>query len=475
MKPVTRGFLFLALYSFLFFTACGNLPSNHQPQFADSETWYGAYLGGQRVGYMRQKTSQTDEGGLWIYSENFISAKSLGKPVSMRMIETLETTPDLKPKTYFQKIDAGLGNPYYVRGKRLGSEFRLEVESDGKIIKNKSFDVADELTFPQLADLLIRTEDMAVGKHWIFKVINPADFLPIRIDIRVDQATAIVVAGVLKRVLQVSATMGAVEMVSYVDTEQRDPYKIDVPSLGMSYVMEDKQTATQAIPEADHVDFALFSAVIPTGGIPPPNAPTHLRVRLTGANLDGLDLSGNYQQIVTRTSLETVLDIQSPDLSKVGDIPSTEPTKLDTLMITPTLQALALRLKQATPIEFSRGAMRWMQENIRQVPTSIVPTPSEVLELKQGDCNEFSALFHALANAAGFKSKISSGLVYMDGRYFYHSWNEIKSGKVWIPIDPIFNEIPASTKHIKLIEGDFSASWKLAGLIRNLQIQILPD
>lgn len=460
----------------LSWAACGTPESTVQAPVGESETWYGAYLGGQKIGYLRKKVSKTPDGGVRLYSENFISAKSLDRPISLRTIETLEASVEFVPERYFQKIDAGAGPPSTVRGKRTGGRFDIRVESGGRRIKEKSFAIGD-LTFPQLADQLVRAEELAVGKSWTFPIINPVDFLPMRITISVDKAVPQFYKGELKNALRVTAKLGAIEFVSYVDTLQPEPFRIEWPSMGLEYILEDKKTAEQiSRAEPAELDLAYFAAVVPTGGTLPPDAAGRVRVRLQGAAFDDLTLEGDFQRVQQSTKKMRLIEISQPDRNSLDDSPPMATSEVDTEPVTPEILQLAATFSQPGPLAFSRAAIDWMQANIRQVPTSFVPSAADVLDLRQGDCNEFSALFHALCAAAGFPCKIISGVVYMDGKYFYHSWNEIRAGGRWVPVDPILNEIPASPKHIKLIESNFvSASWRLAGCLRTLKIEILPN
>jgi hypothetical protein len=96
-----------------------------------------------------------------------------------------------------------------------------------------------------------------------------------------------------------------------------------------------------------------------------------------------------------------------------------------------------------------------------------------------GPIGEVGSLAHArlyasLARAAGIPTKLVSGLVYVpDEGFLYHSWAESYVGK-WIPVDPLFGEIPANATHLKLVEGDSEeAMVKLSKFIGNIQAKVL--
>ncbi len=446
------------------------------PLPGESETWYGAYIEDQRVGYVRRVTGKTADGGVRLYTESFISARALDRPISVRSITTLEATSDWKPIRYFEKIESRTTKPFVVRGERQGDKFHIEMFVGGAPFKERTFDL-NELTFPQLVDNLIRLEDLAVGKEWSFVIPNPADFLPVRMTIRVEKLTEITVRGVPKKVFQVVSRLGAVEEISYIDSAQPEPYRIEIPAMELVCVLEDKKTAEQISEmEPADIDLIYFSSVVPSHGGTIPDTANHVRVRLSGVSFEGLHLAGDYQKADRGKPDGLTLDIRRPNRSILNRPPAAAApgrTPLDTAALTPAVRQLAEKLRRRSPLEFTQEAFQWMQQNIRKEITPMVSNAADVLDLKQGDCTEFAALFHALATADDFPCKIVSGVMYVDGQYFYHSWNEILAGDEWVPVDPSNTEIPASPKHIKLIEGDLLSSWPLLQCLRKLQIDIL--
>jgi len=129
-------------------------------------------------------------------------------------------------------------------------------------------------------------------------------------------------------------------------------------------------------------------------------------------------------------------------------------------------------------IEEVRLLCDWTYKNIDKQNKASVPSALEVLDSLIGDCNEHSTLLCALLRARGFPSRLAMGIVYNDGRFYYHAWNEVylsnKNVKnIWLPIDSIWNQIPVDATHIKLASGDISDSLALMSIIGRLQIRII--
>ena len=114
----------------------------------------------------------------------------------------------------------------------------------------------------------------------------------------------------------------------------------------------------------------------------------------------------------------------------------------------------------------------WVYQNLDKRPTLSVPNALTVYTQRAGDCNEHSVLFAALARAAGIPTRITSGLLYTKGRFFYHAWNEVDVGE-WVAVDPLLNQVPADPTHIRLVVGELDRQVQLVQIIGRLDIRVL--
>ena len=122
----------------------------------------------------------------------------------------------------------------------------------------------------------------------------------------------------------------------------------------------------------------------------------------------------------------------------------------------------------------------WVHGYLIKAPTLSVPNALEVLRLGQGDCNEHTALYVALARIAGIPSRIAAGVVYSDamgenGGFYYHAWPEVYLGEVhgWVPVDPTFGQFPADASHVKLVEGDLDKQVEIMGVMGRLGFKMV--
>ncbi len=94
---------------------------------------------------------------------------------------------------------------------------------------------------------------------------------------------------------------------------------------------------------------------------------------------------------------------------------------------------------------------RWIVSNIIYNYSSTMMSQSidaiTTLELKMGICTGYANLFAALARASGLETKAITGKARIDGKKYYHQWNEVKIDGVWYFIDTTWNAVRGSLKY----------------------------
>jgi transglutaminase-like putative cysteine protease len=124
------------------------------------------------------------------------------------------------------------------------------------------------------------------------------------------------------------------------------------------------------------------------------------------------------------------------------------------------------------PVTVARRLMTWVHRNVNKRPVVTVPSASEVLKTKVGDCNEHSVLLTAMLRASGIPARLCVGLVYLKGSFFYHAWTEGYMGE-WITMDATLNQMPVDVTHIKMVEGGLDMQVEIIGLIGKLKLEVI--
>ncbi|HEV2670439.1 MAG TPA: transglutaminase-like domain-containing protein [Gemmatimonadales bacterium] len=136
-------------------------------------------------------------------------------------------------------------------------------------------------------------------------------------------------------------------------------------------------------------------------------------------------------------------------------------------------QARQLIQRERSPARVAALLTHWVHSSVRRaIPHGSAPSAVHVLEQHSGDCNEFTTLYVALARSAGLPARTVSGLLYVNGRFYYHAWPEIYLND-WIPVDPMFDQFPADAAHIPIAVGGLARQVELIPLIGRLKLEVL--
>lgn len=138
----------------------------------------------------------------------------------------------------------------------------------------------------------------------------------------------------------------------------------------------------------------------------------------------------------------------------------------------PVFDGLLERLKAP------KGSSRW--ELTRRVTTFVFDwiedkdysvgfaSAQEVARNGRGDCTEHGVLAIALLRRLGVPCRAVTGWAALDNTLGLHFWVEVKLGNRWIPIDPTFDQAPASAFRMKLSTSNLadlgSLGWEDAAM-----------
>ena len=105
--------------------------------------------------------------------------------------------------------------------------------------------------------------------------------------------------------------------------------------------------------------------------------------------------------------------------------------------------------------------------------TNVNSTLNEVLQKRQGVCQDFTHLFCALARLNGIPTRYVSGYLHQGNGYFgdsqMHAWAEAYIPNIgWVGFDPT-NNLLANSNHIKVAHGkDFKDCSALKGIVYSI-------
>lgn len=227
----------------------------------------------------------------------------------------------------------------------------------------------------------------------------------------------------------------------------------------------------------------LEGTAIAAGEMPGRNGPASVRLRLTGVALGGFDLHGGRQRLlgdtvrVTREparALEADWSLAAPPAGfrqRFEGLLRSEPL----LQVTNRdITALAVRIagNERDPRLVAERINRWVHDSLVKAVTMSVPNAVQVLRARRGDAGQHAQLFTALARSAGIPTRISTGLVHIDGRFYHHAWPEVWL-RDWVAVDPTFGQFPAGAAQLRFASGALARQPELQRLLANLRIEVL--
>ena len=287
---------------------------------------------------------------------------------------------------------------------------------------------------------------------------------------------------------KIAEEFGGIRVESWVDEDGRI---LEASSaLGFSMRKTEYEIARQAQEDSRLVssspidgDVILSTAVQSNVDFADVTEYDEIRFRLTGVDLEGFQLDGGRQSlrgdtlVISRENWDRVEPSYRLPYAFMDLRASLEPE--------PLIQSDDERIVQAAR-RIARDRSEWTQDPkrvARQLTQAVygmldkeitfsVPNAVQVLETLQGDCNEHTVLYVAMARALGLPARTAVGLVYVNGAFFYHAWPEVWLDE-WVAVDPTFGQYPADASHIRFVIGGLAQQVEIVRLIGNLDIEVV--
>jgi len=446
-------------------------------EMEDKERWMGIYLKGEKIGYAH--ISKRREGDGYRFRERV--SMRLGVMGVTQRVETVTDailSNDYLLRSFNFRMASGITS-LEIRGEVKGKRMRLTISTEGDR-REEEIPLRDE---PYMSLGLIERfvkDGLKPGKGFRALLFDPSTMSQQEIEVEVEGKERIRAGGGEHDAYRLKTTFKGIRLLSWVD-ESGETIKEESP-LGLVLIKESERDAI-GIGEASGVDIVTETVIFPNITLKEPERITYLKLRLKDVPLQGFSLSGGRQVLNG-----DVLEIRKEDLNQISNIgfkiSSSELRRTELrgfLSATSLIQSNDPKIiekakeiigEERDGIKATRLLMEWVYRNIKKMPTLSIPNALEVLRVRQGDCNEHTTLFTALARSTGIPTKIDIGLVYSKGGFYYHAWPEVYIGE-WVSLDPTLNQFPADGTHIRFLEGDLDKQVEILRIVGRLSIEVL--
>lgn len=461
--------------------------------------FYAVMQGDRQVGFA---SSTVDTSTSMIEQRDYLVADiPVGGTVQRTTARTNVTlTRTLRVRSFEFQLEAAR-SPVQVRGTVSGDTVMHVVIGTGAAADTQRIPLGGPILLPTLAPLAVALEARPeIGKSYVLPIFDPAAMRPgdVRIEVRAESLFVVNDSSVFDSTAgrwrgALPDTVRAWQIVSqggsgiggWVDQNgrlvassqfgfrlERRPYEVAFENWRRDGGAAPPVPETRPARDRDVLETTAIAANRRLRG-----TIAELRVRLAGAPLGGFELDGGRQRLAGDTLIIRRESAEALSPRYIAGDESTKPlTRPEPFLEVshPEIVARAQRIAAGTrdPRLIALRINRWVHDSLRKEITVGIPSALHVLHTRAGDCNEHAQLYVALARAAGVPARVAAGLAYVDGRFYYHAWPEVRL-RTWVAVDPTFGQFPADAAHLRFTTGGFSRQVELLRLIGNLGIDVI--
>ncbi len=445
----------------------------HAQTQGDRETWLNIFQQGQKIGYAHRQMNRTDA-GYRIRESVFMRITTMGMVQDIRY----RTEGNLHPDFTLSHFDFDLQSSLF-HFKALGvvKERTLTLVTNTSGSEQKiEIPLEKDVHLPIGILEAMNAEDLRPGDYRVFQVFDPTTGAQRPVKIVMLAEETIPIMGRQEKAKKVSVDLMGVSQFAWIG---RDGAALkEEGSLGIKLEQVTREEALQKIALIPNTDLAEVASIPADRDLPAVDRLTELRLTLGGIEEGDLFLNGGRQSF--KDKVLTVRRESTSNLSfqKLGEkFPEVVKTYLEPTPLIqsdhPEIQAKAKEIvSQAdSAVVKAHKLNEWINKTIQKKPVISVPNALETLRNRVGDCNEHAVLYAALARAAGIPAQVEAGLVYQNGRFYYHAWNVVYLG-TWITADSLMGQLPADVTHIRFVRGA-ERQIDLIRMIGKVRLEIL--
>ncbi|MBI5968223.1 MAG: transglutaminase domain-containing protein [Deltaproteobacteria bacterium] len=444
------------------------------------EEWWGIYWKGEKIGYaVTIQQQQTEK--VSVKEKVWLKLSVLGTPQNIEQTLEYQTNQNLILESFDFNLKSGLLHF------RLAGRVEDSPAGAGQRLTLRSYSAGkerqQEIILPEVPYILGQTklyflaQGLAKGKKYRIPAFDPSTLSRAEMTAEVEGTEHLNIGGEEKELFRVREEFRGIVVKSWMD-RSGEIWKEESPG-GLVLLRESKNAARhQNWSRGKIVDLIALTAIPVKGEIENPRAASYLRAKILSPALGDLKIQGGRQ---LRIGNEVIIRKEEfpPKPSAHKILP--ERDRQEALRSTPFIQTDDPEIRRQAeaivkgiddPAEKVRRLAAWVHQELEKRPVVSIPSAVEVLQQKMGDCNEHTVLFAALVRASGIPAHMETGIIYQEGKFYYHSWAKVHLG-AWVSVDPLLNQIPADATHIRLAEGDLDKQLDIVKVIGRMKIELL--
>lgn len=443
----------------------------------ERDTWMNIIQKGRKIGFSHSTVSKRQK-GYYIEETFFMRVNLMGLVQDVNMKTQGELNSDLSIASFRFDMNSGRFR-FKASGTVSGQTLTIQVQGEGE---NRRYDIQLH-DRPHLSagifDAVI-AQGLSPGDTRTFSIFDMATMGQTPIVVRILGKESIVNMGTRKDATRVSVSFKGVDQSAWI-SEDGEVLR-EEGFLGMRLEKVGRHEALYGLPVTSSQDLTKAASVASNVNIGNPSDLQQLQVRIQGISFDDLQMNGGRQSLsgnILTITKENILTISSGPVSDLATAPEISAFLKPSPFIQSDHEIIKNKARQIVsdidaPLGKVKKLVDWVYKNIKKRPVISLPDAISILESRVGDCNEHAVLLAALLRAASIPTKIETGLVYLNGRFYYHAWNLVYIGS-WVTVDALFGQIPADVTHIRVTTGTEREQLDLLGLIGKIRLEVLEN
>lgn len=453
------------------------------------DTWMQIEFRNNPVGYSHtwvDSDVESPNATYTLHNQTALNIKLMGQIQSVNVMAGATLDADYALQKFYTVVSASVYNTR-IEGRKTGEHtFTVRIRTD-------SGEQTVVLTVPDDVILYSPVTEMALaglkpGESLALRVLDPVTLAVSDVRVEALRREKLKSAGREQEATVLKLVYQGLETLSWMDSEGRilrqdTPFGWTMTLCSAKDVLAFKQDAAGA-------DDLLTAMAVPCRGqVRNPRACQMLKIKMKGTSLSPQDFASPRQIIADQEDRGVCLTVRAQASPSQAGARGSAPEALRSLLASsPALQAdHPAMIRQARAIvgdetnswKAAQAIGDWVYRHVEKKATVSLPSALDVLERREGDCNEHTYLFVALARAAGLPARIHVGLVYSEmdeapGAFYYHAWPSVYVGE-WVELDPTLGQKTVDATHISVAQGEIADQLKLLSLLGQVSVEIVAE
>lgn len=440
------------------------------PQAKD--VWINILQGGHKIGFGHEEVFPSD-GGIDLRQRLQMRLKTLGLVQEIRMHTQATLTHDFALKTFTFRLQSGSFGTT-IEGQATPDGLRLTTTVGGDT-RQSLLTVEMPIYLPAGITAALGRMSPAPGDEVRYPFFDPASMGQAALQARYVGDETITIGGREEPARHWKLYCKGASQSVWLANNGEVLKEEGVLGISLERTSRDEALLPAATSPVD--DLIQLAAIVPDRPIADAETRPRLQVEIQGIPKSYPSLNGGRQRwdghrLLIRREMATgegSLDQSAPQPEDLQPAPLIESdhSKIRDL-------AEELIVPGESPKARVHRILAWLEAHIERRPVVSLPSALATLEQRRGDCNEHAVLFAALARAAGVPTQVEAGIVYLEGRFYYHAWNRVYLNG-WVTVDALFQQLPADVTHIRLARGTAADQLDILGVLGRLKIKVLED